>query len=44
MGMRFSKHVMIMMENHDTETASYMYLVNMKTGERAKVLFPESWQ
>jgi hypothetical protein len=44
MGMSFSKNVLIMMANHDTESAKYMILINTKTGERVKLLFPEDWQ
>lgn len=44
MGQNFSKHVMIMMANHDTEPAKYMILINVKTGERVRIDFPKSWQ
>jgi hypothetical protein len=44
MGMDFSLNVMIMMQNHPSEKATYMILVNKTTGERVRIEFPESWQ
>ena len=44
MGLDFSKGTMIMMANHPSENGEYMILVNKRTGERKRILFPENWQ
>ena len=40
MGMQFSKHLMLMYPNHPSENASYLIIVNMRTGERARIMLP----
>lgn len=44
MGTPFAKNVMILHDNHTSEVAKFMTLVNMRTGERVRVNFPEHWQ
>jgi hypothetical protein len=44
MGEDFSRTVMLMFPNHKPEKTEYLILVNKKTGERAWIEFPKSWQ
>lgn len=44
MGQTIGRNIEMMLANHTTEPCKYVIFVNLTTGERVQVNFPESWQ